>query len=380
MLKNSNETWLALGLILCAVFGARLPFLLGGISGGDAAYHARAAVTVLDGGLLYRDVPYTYPPLYAYTEALSIGLFGNTPIGWKAVPQIYDLGVVILIYLIASRSFGKKTGLLAASLYGFSPLPFLATSSFACFDSTASFWMLAGILLLLKGNRIPSAVALGVGAAYKYFPLLLLWPATNYIFEKREKVSYLLAAAVTLLMFQVPFLFYAFHDWLNDVILFHLNRPSMGATIYNLLTLRPRLYEMPQNPLVLLSPFALLLAYLLITIRSDKSDFGLFRNMAFVMVTGVIFNKVVLFYALWFIPLIHLILGVQRKRNVILTFILLFVLQATILLAWFFSEVLLSEQNGLVMGYLYLCSSSAVAIWILRLRSNPLRGSLEKES
>ena len=37
----------------------------------------------------------------------------------------------------------------AAAFYGFSPLPLLATSSFISFDSTAAFWMLASLLLLL---------------------------------------------------------------------------------------------------------------------------------------------------------------------------------------------------------------------------------------
>ena len=79
-------------LLLVAVVAVRLPFIFGGVLGGDAAYHARAAVTVLNGGLLYRDVPYTYPPLYAYTEALAIAVLGNTSLGWKATAQIYDLG------------------------------------------------------------------------------------------------------------------------------------------------------------------------------------------------------------------------------------------------------------------------------------------------
>ena len=93
---------------MLATIAIRLPLFLSPVLGGDAAYHARAAVTVLNGGLLYRDVPYTYPPLYAYTEAISIALLGDTTIGWKATAQIYDLGSIILIFLITSQVFGQK--------------------------------------------------------------------------------------------------------------------------------------------------------------------------------------------------------------------------------------------------------------------------------
>ena len=44
--------WMPLVLLLVAVVVVRLPFIFGGVLGGDAAYHARAAVIVLNGGLL----------------------------------------------------------------------------------------------------------------------------------------------------------------------------------------------------------------------------------------------------------------------------------------------------------------------------------------
>ena len=95
--KGIKAEWLFLAAILAGVLAACLPFLLGGVLGGDAAYQARAVVTVLNGGLLYRDVPFTYPPLYAYTEAAAIAVLGNVDIGWKAVAQINDIGSIVLI-------------------------------------------------------------------------------------------------------------------------------------------------------------------------------------------------------------------------------------------------------------------------------------------
>ncbi|MHA2142096.1 MAG: glycosyltransferase family 39 protein, partial [Candidatus Thorarchaeota archaeon] len=138
-----------IGLILSSIL-IRLPLLLGGIVGVDAANNAHSAQVILDGGLLYIDAPFAYPPLYAFTEALFFAVFGNFTLSWKVVPQIYDLGIIVLVYLIVTANSTKKQGLMAAALYSFSPLPLIATTLSGSFDSTAAFWMLLSVLLLFR--------------------------------------------------------------------------------------------------------------------------------------------------------------------------------------------------------------------------------------
>jgi uncharacterized membrane protein len=354
-----------IGLVLLAVVAVRLPFLLGGVYGGDAEYHARAAVTVLNGGLLYRDVSYTYPPLYAYTEAIAIAAMGNTDIGWKAVAQLYDLGSIVLIFLIASRIFGRNKGLLAAALYGFSPLPLVGTSSFICFDSTAVFWMLASVLLLFEKRTIPSAVALGIGTAYKYFPLLLLPPLLMYLSGKRSKLLYAATSIGTVAVIQLPFVLTEFSNWIYNVILFHLDRSAGGATIYNLLSLHPQLWDV-QTPLTILSPVSLLLVFLLVALDRDKSEQGLLKKLALVMVTAVFFNKVVLFYALWFIPLLCVFFVALRKRTLALTLVPFFTLQFAILIGGYSYSTTFTESTAFTMSYIYLLASAVLLLWLLR--------------
>jgi uncharacterized membrane protein len=366
-------------LLLLAVLAVRLPFLLGGVLGGDAAYHARAAVTVLNGGLLYRDVPYTYPPLYAYTEALAIGVLGNTGLGWKATAQIYDLGILVLIYLIVNRISNRNNALIAAAIYGFSPLPFFATSSFVSFDSTAAFWMLASILLLMMKKPVPSAVALGIGTAYKYFPLLLLPAAVVYLSTKRQKIIYAAASIGTFAIIQLPFIITTFQAWLENVILYQLNRPASGATIYNLLTLHPQLTDV-QSPLTILSPITLLLASLLVAFSDGKSEVGLLKNSALIMVAAVFFSKVVLFYALWYIPLICILVMGMRKRITALIVAPFFALQVALLLGWY-TYGTNGVQNALASAYVYLIASGLVLAWLLRdrLLSAQKRQKLHKQ-
>jgi hypothetical protein len=79
----------------------RLPIIFSEIHGNDAVYHAHAALTIIEGGQLYTDTPYTYPPLYAYTEAVTIVLLGDSILSWKATVELFDFGSVVLIYFIA---------------------------------------------------------------------------------------------------------------------------------------------------------------------------------------------------------------------------------------------------------------------------------------
>jgi len=366
--ESQNRRWIILPLLLAVIVAVRTPFFLSGVQGLDAAYHARAAVAVLNGGLLYRDVPYVYPPLYAYTEALAIAIFGNTLVGWKAISQVYDLGSVVLVFFISSRIFDQKKAFFASLLYGLSPLPLIATTVYACFDSTAVFWILASILLLFNKKNSLSAIALGIGTAYKYFPLLLLPILLMRISGKRSRILYILTSIATVAIVQFPFVLSDFPAWFNNVVLFHIERPAFGATIYNLLSLNPTVLDV-QTPLTILSPISLALIFLLIIFDGDRSEHALLMKAALVMVTAVFVNKVVLFYALWFIPLICTFILAQRKRQLVPAFVSFVTLQVALLIAgYFYLGTMANNVIVLVMGYLYLLTSGLLLIWLLRER------------
>ena len=280
--------------------------------------------------------------------------------------QAYDIGSVVIIFLIVSRTFGQKRALLACALYGFSPLPLIATSTYACFDSTAVFWMLASILLMLDKKAFPSALALGIGTAFKYFPLLLLLPLLMRLSGKRTRILYFFTSIIVVVAIQLPFAFSDFSAWFYNVILFHVERPVYGATIYNLLSLHPTLWGV-QTPLIILSPISLALIFLLIVFDGDRSEYALLKQAALVMVTAVFFSKVVLFYALWFVPLICTFVVAQRRRQFAYAFVSTVTLQVALLVAAYFYLVTLAESlMVLAMGYLYLLTSGLLLIWLLR--------------
>lgn len=350
--------------VLLLALGIRLPYFVGGVFGGDAEYHARAALTVLKGGRLYVDVPYTYPPLYAYTEALSIALFGDAQMVWKIVPLIYDLGCIIMIYLIARKIFGYRQSVIASLVYGFSPLPLIAVSRYASFDSTASFWMLVSIFFLLEERVIPSALSLGIGVSYKYFPMLLLPMVIMHLPKKRSKITFLLGATVTVALIQLPFIITSFTAWFENVILYHLQRDGGGYTIYQLFATSPQLWDVPQSNLMLLQPLALFAIYFLIMFDKDESSVGLLKKMALVMLIGVFFSKVILFYALWFIPILSTFIATLKTRIKLLTLSSFIILQLTSIVGAYLSESG-QFQEILTLSYSYLVATAALIIWLL---------------
>jgi hypothetical protein len=50
--EKNYQQWIILTLIMLAIVAVRVPFLIGEVQGGDAVYHARAAVVVLNGGAI----------------------------------------------------------------------------------------------------------------------------------------------------------------------------------------------------------------------------------------------------------------------------------------------------------------------------------------
>jgi uncharacterized membrane protein len=355
--------WALLFLILLAVFAVRSPLLFSDVLGSDASYQARAAETVLNGGLLYRDVPYTYPPLYAYTEALAISAFGNTSAGWKATSQIYDFGVIILIYLIVNRISSLKNAAFSAVLYGLSPLPLVATSSYASFDSTAAFWMMLCLFLLSMKKPMHSAVALGIGSAYKYFPLALLPAAVVYLSTKRQRLLYTAISIGTVAIIQIPFMFTEFNDWLNNVVLFHLYRAAEGATIYNLISFHPQLWNV-QTPLTVLSPITLALVFILIGFSEGKSEIDLLKNSAFILVSAVFFSKVVFFYALWYVPFICILLAASKRRISKLIFVPFLILQIAIVVGANIFYLDSNLQFEFIAAYTCLATSGFLVAWL----------------
>lgn len=343
-----------LGLILISIL-IRMPLLFVGIVGGDAANHAHAAQVILDGGLLYIDAPFAYPPLYAFTEALFFAVFGNSPLSWKVLVQIYDLGIIVLVYLIVATNSTKKQGLMAATLYSFSPLPLIATTLSGSFDSTAAFWMLLSVLLLFRQQHIYSGAALAIGVAYKYFPILIVFPALLYIKENRDRVKYFITFTTLSILIELPFIVSSQDAWFSYVVEFHLTRGSSGYSFYNLLSESPNIWNGPQDFWVI-QPVIIVALLSMMVLDKRRANIDFLRQSILILVIFILFNKVVLYYALWYIPLFCIYITQNESRWNSLMLSMLILLQCFLVVGGTLASMS-NEWLALQIGYPYLITS-----------------------
>jgi len=316
---------------------------------GDVYYFANAARTILAGGLIYRDVEWTYPPLYAYLMAPAMLILGDQSYAWKILPIIFHMATGILI-LKATRSWTPLF------LYVFSPLPFLASSIWGSFDVVAGFFTVLALVLLLRGRHALSAISLAVGINMKYFPVVLLIPMLLYL--KRERVLYFSIVLITSLLMNSPFMFLAWNDWLQQAVLFQLARAPGGYSLYNLIT--GNLWGGPPE-VGLVLPLALFLLYFVSHLRRQR----LLENAALVMTAAVLFNKVVLWYAQWFVPLV--ILCYQQLRRDSMLFASLFLGQIFVYAGGTLFGIVFGNQLDTILtfGWLYQATTAIIAWRVL---------------
>ncbi len=70
----------------------------------------------------------------------------------KLVPSVADIGIGLLLFVIAQSFAGARAGLLAAAMFIFNPASIFLTAIWGQWDSISAFFMLAGVWLLIRGN------------------------------------------------------------------------------------------------------------------------------------------------------------------------------------------------------------------------------------
>lgn len=126
--------WFGVGTFLAAARLCHRDFLW-----PDEDYHLAAAIQILHGKALYRDVWYDKPPLSAMVYALL-----GAPTGWslRFVDALFALGCCGLAYRFAAQLWSRREGFIAAGLLAF----------FLVFDTPSAVIPLEPDTLLLAPN------------------------------------------------------------------------------------------------------------------------------------------------------------------------------------------------------------------------------------
>mgnify|MGYP000951255987 CR=1 FL=1 len=93
-------------------------------------------------------------PVQIYASIPGIFVFGLNELGVRITPIVYGTLTILLLYFLAKELFDKKVALISSFFLAISPWHIQLTR--ASFESSFSvFWVLLGLLLLVKGLKKP---------------------------------------------------------------------------------------------------------------------------------------------------------------------------------------------------------------------------------
>lgn len=168
--------------------------------------------TILNGGLLYRDVFTATPPL---TNLLIIPpslvpiLVGNVnPWATLSFMVFFSLFNLLTAYVLLAMGSGKVAGFWAAVLFLLNPLTFGNTVLRRQDESIVVFFIAVSLLFIMRDRNTRAAVAIGLGLLTKLSAALVIPVA---LWHKRDW-RYLVIPPLVFLLGMAPFLLLAGRD------------------------------------------------------------------------------------------------------------------------------------------------------------------------
>lgn len=157
--------------------------------------------------------PYGVPAL-EYPAGLGLILWlasalGGSAVGFVRVSMLFSTVACIAIVSILWRETGRRAWLFAAA-------PTVALYAFLNWDLIGLVFAIAAIAAFVRRRNAWSGIWLGVGAAIKIFPLLLLVPMVAERWRERERsqaARLLLGAAASLIALNTPIAWASFDGW-----------------------------------------------------------------------------------------------------------------------------------------------------------------------
>ena len=132
----------------------------------------------------------------------------NQAIFWFKLPYLFfDVGIAYLLSLLFKDQKRKR---LAAGLWLINPVAIYTSFMMGQFDVVPTMMVVAGLVLIARfGRRELGVVAIGLGAAYKMYPLLLLPLVVFYVGKGLvEKLKLFILGVLPYFLTILPFLKY----------------------------------------------------------------------------------------------------------------------------------------------------------------------------
>ena len=164
----------------------------------DAQLEFEAATSVVTRGFPFviNGLMINQPPLGFYMDAPVFHVFGLSYANGVGLATAFGLGAVVLVYVLGTMLYGKRTGLMAAALFGIVPWHVYMSKIFLIDNQNLFFSLLflaAGVLAVRKNSQKLLAVAgvfFAVAFLTKLFAVFMLVPFLLIIFLQRKQLEF----------------------------------------------------------------------------------------------------------------------------------------------------------------------------------------------
>jgi len=267
------------------IYGPAIAYFLSNTSiQYDYDIYRERTQTIIDGGLLYRDVHTETPPLinFILVPAQLLG-GGDSAYVWGAYEAAFAFLLACLLYF-ATRRWDETRAFYLGTMALL--CPFLLIESATGEDGAiVAFVFFAGAVSMLHGKRYaPVAIALGVWT--KMWPVLLLPIELMRAKGCKRRTEVIVLAAIITLVITLPFLVLCFDEFVEFLSFYFLNdpsRPSGGRSMWNFL--RDGGYGVPSMIELTLVLGALLATYL----YSNHRGWSTWKSITFTMLVFILF-------------------------------------------------------------------------------------------
>lgn len=271
---------------------------------------------------------------YLFEQPLVFDLLFNLHLVLLKFPYlIFD---IILAFLIAKLFDTEKDKFLAFTLWIFNPVNLYTTYMMGQYDIIPTFFVVASLVLVKKGKLNLAALILGLGIAFKIFPLLLLAPLAllGKSWWDKFKLGFfgLLSYFLTILPY-LPSSSYRTNALAAEQLSksFYVNIPVSGGES------------------ILLFPMVIIIFYFIYIYRGDVST-NLWKHYLSIL---LIFLTLTHYHPQWFLwvsPLLIIELVKSQFKNLVPLFILLLSFIASL---FFFDPSLTLGMFGPINSNLY---------------------------
>jgi len=175
---------------------------MGTYTNWDAQLEYEAVTSILTRGFPYvtTGLMINQPPLGFYTAAFALAALGEAYLNCVGVATAFGLGCVVLLYVLGTLLYGKKTGLVASALFGLVPWHVYMSKIFLIDNQ----YLFLGLLFLIMGilavkhNSEKLVVSAGVFFALafltKLYAVLMLIPLVLIVLLNRKESNFKLTA------------------------------------------------------------------------------------------------------------------------------------------------------------------------------------------